>query len=142
MAGCAVALRALCPGVELVAVEPEDGDDTRRSLAAGERVQVPPPRTLADGLRVRAPGRLTWPVLAAHLSRVELVGDAELLDAMARALRDLRLVLEPSGAASLAVALREGRGRCGVLLSGGNVAPALLAQVSRRACEEGPTGSR
>ena len=51
---------------------------------------------------------------------------------MAWALDELRLVLEPSGAASLAAALREGVGRCGVLLSGGNVDPSLLARVSGR----------
>jgi len=133
MAGCAVVLAALHPQAELVGVEPEQGNDTALSLAAGERRKVPPPRTLADGLRVRIPGKLTFPVLQKHLSRIELVGDEELLDAMAFALRELRLVLEPSGAASLAVALREGRGRCAVLLSGGNVEPSLLAEVVRRA---------
>jgi len=133
MAGCAVAIHALQPGVELVGVEPEDADDTRRSLAAGERRSVPPPRTIADGLRVRTPGARTWPVLKRHLARVELVSDDSMLDAMAFALRELRLVLEPSGAASLALVLREGRGRCGVLLSGGNPEPALLAEAARRA---------
>jgi threonine dehydratase len=133
MAGCCVVLRALSPGAEIVGVEPEDGNDTQLSLAAGERRRVPPPTSIADGLRVRTPGRLTWPVLQSHVSRVELVSDAELEAAMAFALRELRLVLEPSGAASLAVALREGRGRCGVLLSGGNVEPALLARVAARA---------
>jgi threonine dehydratase len=131
MAGCATALRAQCATAEIVGCEPEDADDTRRSLAAGERVAVPPPRTIADGLRVRIPGAFTFPVLREHVARVELVSDEEMLDAMAFALRELRLVLEPSGAASLAVALREGIGRCGVLLSGGNVDSALLAQVVR-----------
>jgi threonine dehydratase len=115
-----------------VGVEPEDGDDTKRSLAAGERVKVPPPGTLADGLRVRTPGAFTFPILQRHVARVEVVRDEELLDAMAFALHELRVVLEPSGAASLAVALREGRGRCGVILSGGNVDPALLAEVAKR----------
>jgi threonine dehydratase len=133
MAGCAVAIHALQPGAELVGVEPEDAGDTRLSFAAGERRKVPPPRTLADGLRVRTPGALTWPVLRRHVARVELVSDEEMLDAMGFALRELRLVLEPSGAASLALALREGRGRCGVLLSGGNAEPALLAEAARRA---------
>lgn len=132
MAGCCVVLRGLSPDTEIVGVEPEDGNDTRLSLAAGERCRVPPPTTIADGLRVRSPGSLTWPVLKSHLSRVELVSDAELEEAMLFALRELRLVLEPSGAASLAVALREGRGRCGVLLSGGNVEPALLARIAAR----------
>lgn len=133
MAGCAVALHALQPSLELVAVEPEDANDTALSLAVGERRKIPPPRTIADGLRVRTPGELTWPVLRAHLARVALVRDDELLDAMAFALRELRLVLEPSGAAALAAALREGRGRVGVLLSGGNAEPALLAEAARRA---------
>jgi threo-3-hydroxy-L-aspartate ammonia-lyase len=134
MAGCAVALHALAPGTELVGVEPADGNDTQLSLAARERRTVPLPRSIADGLRMRTPGARTWPVLERHLSRVELVSDEELLDAMAFALRELRLVLEPSGAASLAAALREGRGRCGVLLSGGNAEPAALAEAARRAC--------
>lgn len=130
MAGCATVLHALQPDAEIVGVEPADGDDTARSLAAGERVAVPPPRTIADGLRVRRPGALTFEVLRRHVARVELVSDDELRTAMRWALDELRLVLEPSGAASLAVALREGRGRCGVLLSGGNVDPQLLAEVA------------
>ena len=133
MAGCAVAARARVPGIEVIGVEPEKKDAVRRSLAAGERVRVPPPDTLADGLRVRAPGVHTWPVLREHVARVECVSDAELLQAMAFALRELRVVLEPSGAAALAVALREGQGRCGVILSGGNVDPGLLAGVLRGA---------
>ncbi|MFQ5698234.1 MAG: threonine/serine dehydratase [Myxococcota bacterium] len=131
MAGCAVAFAALCPGVEIVGVEPEARDSVRRSLAEGRRLPcAQPPDTLADGLRVRAPGVRPWPLLHQHLTRVEAVGDAALLEAMAFALRELRLVLEPSGAAALAVALREDLGASGVLLSGGNVDPELLARVA------------
>jgi threo-3-hydroxy-L-aspartate ammonia-lyase len=133
LAGCAVALHALLPGLEIIAVEPTDANRLALSLAAGERRKIPVPRTIADGLRVQTPGELTWPVLRRHVSRVALVSDDELLDAMAFALRELRLVLEPAGAAGLAAALREGRGRCGVLLSGGNVEPELLARVRWRA---------
>jgi threonine dehydratase len=132
MAGCAVAVSALSPGVEIVGVEPESGDDTRRSLAAGARQTIAPPKTLADGLCTRSPGEKTFPVLQRHLARVETVTDEELLDAMAFALRELRLVLEPSGAAALAAARRGARGRAGVVLSGGNVDPALLARVAAR----------
>jgi len=144
MAGCATVVAALCPNAEIIGVEPEDADDTRRSLAAGERIAVPPPRTLADGLRARRPGALTFPILREHVARIETVSDSELLAAMGWALEQLRLVLEPSGAASLAVALRDARAirstateaarggaalRWGVLLSGGNVDPALLART-------------
>jgi threonine dehydratase len=135
MAGCATALRALSPRTAIIGCEPEGADDTRRSLVAGERVAVPPPSTIADGLRVRMPGALTFPVVRARVERVELVSDAELLAAMRFALLELRLVLEPSGAAALALALREGLGRCGVILSGGNVEPALLARVAAQAAQ-------
>ncbi len=133
MAGCAVATASLCPGAEIVGCEPEDGGDTRLSLAAGRPQAIPPPTTIADGLRARRPGEKTWPVIRARVHRIELVSDDELLDAMAWALHALRLVLEPSGAAALALALREGRGRCGVLLSGGNAAPEHLEEATRRA---------
>jgi threonine dehydratase len=133
MAGCAVVMKALCPAAKIIGCEPEDAGDTRLSLEAGKRCAIPPPRTLADGLRVRRPGELTFPVLKKNVDRIELVSDEEMLDAMAWALRTLRLVIEPSGAAALALALREGRGRCGVIVSGGNVDPALLQDVAARA---------
>jgi len=132
MAGCATVLHALQPDAEIVGVEPSDGDDTARSLVAGERIAVAPPRTIADGLRVRRPGALTFEVVRRRVARIELVTDDELRASMRWALDELRIVLEPSGAASLAVSLREGRGRCGVLLSGGNVEPDLLAEITAK----------
>ena len=132
MAGCATTLHELSPSTEIIGVEPEGANDTQLSLQSGERVIVAPPATIADGLRVRTPGALTWPVVKALVRRVETVSDEEMLDAMAWAVHELRIILEPSGAASLAVALREGRGRCGVLLSGGNVDPEILQQALAR----------
>jgi threonine dehydratase len=138
MSGCAVAVHARSPSTEIIGVEPEDGDDTKRSLEAGTRVKVDPPKTIADGLRVRIPGEKTFEVLRRHVARVALVSDQELLSAMAWALSELRLVLEPSGAASLAVALREAKREkspsvrgFGVVLSGGNVERERLEDVVR-----------
>ena len=141
MAGCATAIADLCPDAVIVGVEPEDANDTFLSMRAGERQIVPPPRTIADGLRVRTPGKGPWPVVQRLVSRIALVSDDELLDAMAWALVNLRIVLEPSGAASLAVALREAEGasgRRGVLLSGGNMHPSHWPEVSRRAVKMTP----
>lgn len=132
LAGCATVLSALRPDIELIAVEPDTADDTARSLAAGARIAVPPPSTVADGLRVRIPGQQTFEVLKARVHRACLVSDAQILDAMAYALRQLRLVLEPGGAAGLAAALAEERDHAVVLLSGGNVEPTLLAEVALR----------
>jgi threonine dehydratase len=125
IAGCATAAAALCPGCEIVGVEPEAGDDTRRSLAAGERVRVPVGRTIADGQQIDVPGERTFPVVLERVGAVETVSDAEIVDAMRFAFERLKLVLEPSGASALA-ALLAGRvpaagRRTGVILSGGNV---------------------
>jgi threonine dehydratase len=133
IAGCAVAFSSLSPKTEVIGVEPADGNDTFLSLEKGERTTIDPPQTIADGLRVRRPGAQTFPVVQRHVRRVVLVTDAEMLDAIAFAIRELRVVLEPSGAASLAAALREGRGNTGVMLSGGNLDPALYGEIAARA---------
>ena len=129
MAGCATIVADRSPRTEIVGVEPAAGDDTRRSLAAGARRSVPPPDTIADGLRVRTPGAVTFPVLQRTVARIETVTDDELRRTMRWAATHLRLVLEPSGAAALAVARREGGATAGVILSGGNVDPAMYAQI-------------
>jgi threonine dehydratase len=134
MAGCAVATRALCPTARIIAVEPAQKDALSQSLAAGKRVAVPPPKTIADGLRVRRVGAHTWPILQSHVDRVVMVDDPALEEAMAWALMELRIVLEPSGAAALAAALdiarSGGKGRLGVVCTGGNVEPKLLARIA------------
>jgi threonine dehydratase len=125
MAGCATAATALSPGIRMIGVEPAAGDDTARSLAAGERVEIGVPRTIADGQAIPIPGELTFAINQQLLDSVELVSDDEIRTAMAFAFERLKIVLEPSGASALAALLAgriEGRPeRIGVVLSGGNV---------------------
>jgi threonine dehydratase len=125
ISGSATAATALCPDCRVVGVEPEVGDDTRRSLAAGERVVVPVAKTIADGQQLDKPGELTFPVIRERVSAVVTVSDAEIVDAMRFAFERLKLVLEPSGASALAALLSaklDARGlRTGVILSGGNI---------------------
>ena len=134
VAGCATVAAALDPGIRVIGVEPEAGDDTRRSLAAGHRVEIPVPRTIADGQQITSPGELTFPIVQRLVSEVVLVSDGELLDAMRFAFDRLKIVLEPSGACGLA-ALLAGRvdpgDRCGVILSGGNVGLERFAELYR-----------
>lgn len=125
MAGCATAATMMSPGIRMIGVEPAAGDDHARSLAAGERVEIAIPRTIADGQAISTPGELTFAVNQRLVESFELVSDAEILDAMAFAFERLKIVLEPSGASALA-ALLAGRihgvpERVGVVLSGGNV---------------------
>ena len=124
MAGCATAASLLSPGIRMIGVEPEAGDDHARSLAAGERVEIDVPRTIADGQAISTPGELTFAVNRRLVDSFELVSDDEIVAAMAFAFERLKIVLEPSGASALA-ALLAGRiqglpERVGVVLSGGN----------------------
>ena len=134
VAGCATVAAALDPGIRAIGIEPEAGDDTRRSLAAGHRVEIQVPRTIADGQQITSPGELTFPIIQRLVSEVVLVSDGELLDAMRFAFDRLKIVLEPSGACGLA-ALLAGRvdpgDRCGVILSGGNVGLERFAELYR-----------
>ncbi len=135
-AGCAAAVHALLPDCTVHAVEPEHFDDTSRSLAGTEvahNVQVS--GSLCDALLVSTPGRLTLPVLRRSGVRGWVVPDEQVRAAMAFACNVLKLVVEPGGAIALAAMLQAPewlRGRCVVLvLSGGNVDPALMCAVLR-----------
>lgn len=133
LAGCAVAAHGLNPAIAAFGVEPSAADDTRQSLAAGERVTIGPPDTIADGLRSPTPGALTFPILQEHVAAVVMVSEDEILDAVRFALLRLKLVLEPSGAVGLAAAmtgkLPATTQHVGVILTGGNIEPELLAAL-------------
>jgi threo-3-hydroxy-L-aspartate ammonia-lyase len=137
VAGCATAAKALAPSIRVVGIEPEAGDDTRRSLAAGERVRIETPRTIADGQQADIPGALTFQVNARLLDGIELVSDAEILAAMAFLFDRMKLVTEPSGASAVAALLAGGVAaaglRVGVIVSGGNVGVARFCELLARA---------
>ncbi|WBQ04844.1 threo-3-hydroxy-L-aspartate ammonia-lyase [Kribbella sp. CA-293567] len=133
IAGCATAATALSPGIRVIGVEPEAGDDTARSLKAGERVQIDIPRTIADGQAIATPGELTFPIVQRLVDSIELVSDDEIRAAMTFVFERLKIVVEPSGACALA-ALLAGRiknlpDRVGVVVSGGNVGLERWLQV-------------
>jgi threo-3-hydroxy-L-aspartate ammonia-lyase len=132
-AGVATAVKGINPKVRCFAVEPETGDDTRRSFLKGERVTVPPPPTIADGLRVQSPGTLTFPILQHTAEDVLTVSDQEIVSAIKFILFRMKLLVEPSGAAAAAAVMQrklppESR-RVGVVLSGGNIDPQALATL-------------
>lgn len=141
-AGTATVTAALYPRLRVVGIEPEAGDDTRRSLAAGSRVELDAvPRTIADGQAATTPGELTFSVNRRLLAGVELVSDVEIRAAMRFAFERLKIVIEPSGATGLA-ALLAGRidpvpARVGVVISGGNVGTRRFLELM----QEDPDGT-
>ena len=137
IAGCSLALRELCPGIEVYAVEPAGFDDTARSLAAGRRLANPAGgRSICDALLVPTPGELTFELNRRLLAGGLAVADEEARRAMSFAFRHLKLVLEPGGAVALGALLAgrfDARGRTvALVLSGGNVDPELFAETLRR----------
>ncbi len=127
LSGCAVAAKKLAPDIEMFGVEPQAGDDWRRSLARGERVRIPFPQTIADGLQATSPGALTWPIVQSLVRDVFTVSDEEMQRAMRVMFDRCRLIVEPSGAVAVAAAIAgklpfRGR-RVGIVISGGNVDP-------------------
>jgi threonine dehydratase len=131
ISGTAIAAHGVNPQLHVIGVEPADADDTARSLAAGERVRIAPPQTIADGLRITMPGALTFPIVQRHLSDVLIVSDDQIREAIRFAFLRLKLVIEPSGAAVLAAVLAgylpPSIGPIGLIISGGNIDPELLA---------------
>lgn len=131
--GIATAVRARAPRARLVGVEPEGSNAHFVSRREGRRVELPRTDTIADGLRKLAPGEITHELLQRLLDDVVLVSDDEILEAMRLLALDTKLVAEPSGAVTVAAALK-GRGvkaneRVVCVVSGGNVDPAVMARA-------------
>jgi threo-3-hydroxy-L-aspartate ammonia-lyase len=134
IAGCGTVAKALRPEIRLVGVEPESGDDTKRSLERGERVRLPAvPSTIADGLQLDAPGELTFEINRKVVDEIALVSDSDIVDAMRFLFERLKVVVEPSGAVPVAALLTgklEALGaRVGVIVSGGNVGARRFAEL-------------
>ncbi len=125
LSGCSIAARSLAPAIRLFGAEPERARDTFLSLAAGRRVEIPAPETIADGLRATSPGEITFPILERHLEAVLLVSEEEIRQTVRFLLERLKILVEPSGAAAAAAVLYRklpaGIRSVGVILSGGNV---------------------
>lgn len=133
IAGSAVAAKGIRPDIRVFGVEAEGADDTKQSLDRGERVEIPPPATIADGIRTQAPGRLTFPVIQRHVEDILIISDAEILDAVRFGLLRLKIVVEPTGAVPLAAILNDRLPpdcrRVGVIVSGGNLDPDLMGRL-------------
>ena len=133
-AGCAIAIHAYFPDANVDTVEPEDFDDTARSLAGGERVaNSPEARSICDALLTDMPGQLTFDIMREHITAGLTVSDAEVREAMRFAFRNLKIVVEPGGAVGLAAVLAGKVDTAGkttaIIFSGGNVDAELFASI-------------
>jgi threonine dehydratase len=132
-AGVASAAKSINPKIRCFPVEPDTADDTRQSFLKGERVTIPPPPTIADGLRVQIPGKLTFPIVQKLAEDVLTVTDEEILSTLRFMLFRMKILVETSGATAAAAVLFKKLPsdikRVGVILSGGNIDPDLLQSI-------------
>ena len=133
IAGCATVAKELYPQIRVLGVEPEAGNDTKLSLEAGQRISIPVPRTIADGLQASIPGALTFEVNRRLLDDILLVSDAEIVDAMTWLFDRMKVVTEPSGASAVSAVLARKSDvsgcRVGIVISGGNVGLERFLQI-------------
>jgi threo-3-hydroxy-L-aspartate ammonia-lyase len=134
LSGSLTVLRALCPDARVIGAEPEAGDDWVQSLHAGERVRIPVPRTIADGIRTEQPGEYPFAQVQALGAEVLTVSDNEVKAAVRFLATRMKQIVEPTGAVPAALLLSGRLGdvrgkRIGVLLSGGNVDADMLTSI-------------
>ena len=135
LSGSLLAAGQLAPRCKVYGVEPQAGDDARQSLRAGRIVQIPTPHTIADGAQTQSIGDITFAIIREHVEDILAVADEHLVQAMRFYAERKKIVVEPTGALSLAGALHGGvalsGARVGILISGGNVDGALRALSAR-----------
>ena len=136
-AGTLVVANALRPDMRVFGVEPEVANDWHESLQKGERVEIPNPPTIADGLRTAAPGKITYSIAKPLAHGVLLVSENEIRATVRFLLSRLKLLVEPSGTVAAAAALHGklpgGIRSVGIILSGGNVDMSLLGAICNEA---------
>jgi threonine dehydratase len=134
ISGSSVFAKHLNPDIAVFGVETEGADDTRQSLRLGHRVRIDPPTTIADGIRLRTPGELTFPVVQRFVEDILLVSDDDVRDAMNYVLTRMKLVIEPSGAVPIAALMRglipPRYRKVGVIVTGGNMDIEQLAGLA------------
>jgi len=133
LSGSLISARALCPACRVIGVEPEAGNDGQRSLSSGRIISIDTPQTIADGAQTQSLGRLTFAVIRELVSDIQVVGDRELVESMKFFAGRMKIVVEPTGCLGAALAFSRrldlrGR-RAGVILSGGNVDLARMAEL-------------
>ncbi|HFB52624.1 MAG TPA: pyridoxal-phosphate dependent enzyme [Anaerolineae bacterium] len=136
LSGCATAAKGINPKIRVFGVETERSNDWWQSVRAGERIKIDPPDTIADGMRTQQPGKLTFQVVQSLVEDILLISEQEVTTAVKFLLMRLKILAEPTGAVAPAAVLSgklnaPAGAKIGVVISGGNVDAAVLAEILR-----------
>ncbi len=135
LAGVAVAVKSLRPGVRVVGVQSAAMDGIIQSRAAGAAVAAKPARTIADGVAVAGPSARTFALIERYVDELVAVPEEAIFHALVLLLERAKMVVEGAGALGVAAlhgGLYRPKSTCAVVLSGGNIDINLIATVVRR----------
>ncbi len=141
ISGIAIGLKRLNPNIQIIGVEPELANDTQLSFASGKIQSIPKEQaksTIADGMRVTQPGSLTFPIIQEFVDEIVTVNESQILEATVKMLKEIRLMVEPSGATTFAAWLdqkneKQTEGKSVCVVSGGNIDLGLLEKLLAKA---------
>ena len=133
LSGCSIAAKQHNPDIRIYGVETMASNDWERSFRAGHPVKIPPPDTIADGMRTQQPGELTFPLIHSLADDILLVSENEVIETLKLILLRMKILAEPTGcvapAAILFQRVQPPAKKVGVVISGGNIDPSLLARL-------------
>src|SRR3954469_2968581 len=137
LSGTLIAASELRPGIKVFGVEPELANDWYQSLQRGERIEIAPPPTIADGLRTPVPGKITFPIVQHLVQKILTVTEDEIKATVRFLLSRMKMIAEPSGAVGAAAVLHRKLSpeikSIGILVSGGNVDFDVLGDICQEA---------
>jgi len=133
IAGNAIAAKHLFPNIRVIGVETEPANDCYQSFRKREIVRIPPPQTIADGMRTQAVGKRNFEIMMKYVDDVITVTDGEVMETMRFLLERMKIVAEPTGAVAPAAVLKNvlnvsGK-QCCAIISGGNIDPAFFKKL-------------
>jgi threonine dehydratase len=133
LSGTLLAAKHLAPNCKVYGVEPEAGNDAQQSLRAGHIVAIPTPQTIADGAQTLALGDITFAIIKEHVTDILTATDEQLVEGLRFYAERMKIVVEPTGALSLAGARYSGIDfagkKVGFIISGGNVDMATYGKL-------------
>jgi threo-3-hydroxy-L-aspartate ammonia-lyase len=132
LSGTAVAAKNIAPKCRVIGIEPEGADDANRSFNSKTIQRVDHPQTIADGVRTPQLGQHTFKLISENVDEMHTVTEQSIKDAVHFLFYRMKLVVEPSGALGVAALLSKVvkvKGRVGIILSGGNIDPAIIKDI-------------
>ena len=131
VSGVSAAIRQARQGIAVIGIEPSGADGMRRSIAAGEVQTLEGSKSVADGLMAARPGDLNFAHVRQFVDRIDTVDDSDIIDAVRWLFVRAKIVAEPSGAATVAAALRSAAAYTPpvvAIVSGGNLDPGDISK--------------